>query len=833
MHISFWSRLPLAGRLLFAALSLPVLAAACLPVLFAREGEMAGGWAAAAWLLFCLLLLALGGSVLWLWCLLRQEMAGLQQISRATAALLSGDHAVRVEPAGSPELRQAMQQFNDTVAALHAGHEALRHEREQLHETLGNEGLLLEQLRLAASVFEHAHEGIIITERSGRIVEVNPKFTEITGYSREEAVGYRTSLLKSGLHDAAFYQEMWQTLETEGHWQGELWNRRKNGEIYPELLTITSIDDNHGQISHYLGVFSDITLQKEQHQKLEHIAHYDALTGLPNRVLLADRMRVAMAQAERSQHLLGVVYLDLDDFKPVNDQLGHQAGDKLLREIAERLLDSVRGGDTVARIGGDEFVVLLCELTSLEECERAMNRLLRAVGEPVLIGHQTVQVSASLGATLYPSDEGDADVLLRHADQAMYRAKEAGRNRYHLFDPENDRRARSQRDQLTRIEQALESGEFRLYYQPKVNMRLGTIIGFEALIRWQHPERGLLSPATFIPLVEESELAIPLGQWVMQEALAQLARWQQAGMRWILSVNVSPRHLEHPDFVEWLAGCLHHYPDIPPGALELELLETAALQDVERVSVVIEACKRLGVRFALDDFGTGYSSLTYFKRLPAQVLKIDRSFISDMLRDTTDLAIVEGVVGFTRAFQRNVIAEGVENLEQGIMLLHLGCDIAQGHAIARPMPSEQVLDWSRHWQPDPVWSNAASLNWQRCDLPLLTAELEHRRWIEQLEQLLAHPPASGNPPLPELHHCKFRHWLEVEGRERYHHVEEFQTLVALHQTVHQHGQEVVLHHRNHDPDGARAHLQGLQASQQALIEGLQAMQVQMALLAGC
>lgn len=372
--------------------------------------------------------------------LLKHEQEGLQQLLAAAPRLSAGDYSPRFVPEGNAESRQILELLNQLLESIEQRQQTLLHEQNYLQESLGSEHLLVEQLRLSASVFEHSLEGIMITDAQGRILEVNPRFTSITGYPREEVIGHNPNRLRSGVHDAPFYQLMWQQLLNTGQWQGELWNRRKNGEIYPEFLSISAIRDDKGDVTHYLGTFSDITLQKRQRQQLEQMAHYDALTGLPNRVLLADRMRIAMANAARHRTLLTVIYLDLDGFKPVNDQFGHQTGDKLLKMIATRLLDGVRSGDTVARIGGDEFVVLLNSVSNLEECEQALARLLHLASEPCAIDGHTICVSASLGAAIYPSDGGenqDADVLMRHADQAMYRAKEAGRNCYRLFNPAN------------------------------------------------------------------------------------------------------------------------------------------------------------------------------------------------------------------------------------------------------------------------------------------------------------------------------------------------------------------------------------------------------------
>ena len=564
-----------------------------------------------------------------------------------------------------------------------------------------------ERLRLAATVFEHAHEGIMIADATGTIIEVNKAFVEITGYSRAEAVGRNPSFLKSGRHDAAFYAQMWQTLAERGYWHGEIWNQRKSGEIYPENVSISAVHDADGAITYYVGLFADITTLKENQQRLEQMAYYDSLTRLPNRALLADRLRYALAKAQREQRILAVCYLDLDGFKPVNDTWGHAAGDDLLIQVAQRLQNRVRADDTVARLGGDEFVVLLDDLQTIADGEQALQRILEALSAPFSIGAKIATASASIGVTFFPHDGADPDALIRHADQAMYLAKQEGRNRYHLFDPEYDRRAQTRRELLERAQKGLAAGEFCLYYQPKVDMRQGRVIGAEALLRWRHPEQGLLAPGAFIAMVENSDFAQTLGHWVLETALRQMTAWAAEGLALPVSVNLSARHLQQPNFVAQIESLLARYPGIPPERLELEIFETAALDGIKQVSRIIAACRQLGVRFAIDDFGTGYSSLTYLRHLPTQTLKIDQSFVRGMLADPGDLAIVRGVIGLAAAFKLEVIAEGVESVEHGIRLLQLGCHQAQGYGIARPMPAEAISGWTRQWRNPEAWNLSA------------------------------------------------------------------------------------------------------------------------------
>ena len=564
------------------------------------------------------------------------------------------------------------------------------------------------QLELAASVFSHAREGILITDNQGNIVEVNAMFTQITGYSREEAIGRNPRiLLSSGRHEKAFFAARAQALQKHGHWVGEVWNRRKNGEDFAEMLTVSVVRDPAGAVLNYVALFTDITPLKKHQDELEHIAHYDALTGMPNRVLLADRLQQAMLQSQRRSSALAVAYLDLDGFKPVNDQHGHEVGDQLLVTLSQRMKASLRESDTLARIGGDEFVALLVDIGERRDCELLLSRLLQAAATPVRVDGALLQLSASIGVTLYPQDNADADQLVRHADQAMYLAKQAGKNRFHLFDVAQDAAIQSQRESLEHIRVALDRQEFVLYYQPKVNMRTGAIIGAEALIRWQHPERGLLAPAAFLPVIEGQPISIEIGEWVIQTALAQMALWRGAGLDIGVSVNIGALQLQQTGFVARLGTLLAAHPTVPAQSLELEILETSALEDMAQISEVMHACQAIGVRFALDDFGTGYSSLTYLKRLPAELLKIDQSFVRDMLTDVDDLAIVKGVIGLASAFRRSVIAEGVETVAHGQTLLALGCDLAQGYGIARPMPAADLPGWARQWRPDVGWMDAA------------------------------------------------------------------------------------------------------------------------------
>lgn len=647
------------------------------------------------------------------------------------------------------------------------------------------------ELQLTASVFGSAREGILITDGDGTILKVNDAFTRITGYAREDAIGNNPRLLRSGRHDHAFYQAMWHNLLTKGFWEGEIWNRKKSGALFPELLTISAVYDNAGTVSHYVAVFSDISRQKENERQLEHLAFYDDLTGLPNRVLLVDRLNQTMARARRKKTRLALAYLDLDGFKEINDRLGHAIGDRVLTTTASRLSETLREEDTVARFGGDEFVMMLPDIASKETVEAIMHRLLAKIAEPIHIDQERLQVSGSIGLTHYHGDvDLDSDQLIRQADQAMYQAKQTGKNRFHVFDADHERAIRGRHDLIARIRQALASNEFVLHYQPKVNMRTGSMVGAEALIRWAHPQRGLLAPGEFLPHIESDPVSIALGEWVIATALAQIDAWQQAGVELTVSVNVAANHLQQPDFTARLKDLLARFPGVAAAHLELEVLESSALEDINHVSQVIADCAELGVRFALDDFGTGYSSLIYLKRLPVHVLKIDQGFVRDMLHDPGDLSILEGVLGLARAFHREVIAEGVETEEHGKVLLQLGCEQAQGYGIARPMSAEALTAWAQGWTAPVVWTQTGQLN--RQDIELLYAASEHRAWIDQLDAFVRSD--ADDAPETNPHRCRFGQWLDRKRIEMPQ-SELLGAIDALHRSLHADGDQVIAQRR--------------------------------------
>ncbi|ATE62600.1 diguanylate cyclase [Thauera sinica] len=611
------------------------------------------------------------------------------------------------------------------------------------------------------SVVEGVKEVIFQIDRQRRWVFLNRAWLDITGHPVERALGCPCS---DYVHpeDRAQHLEMFDALhrrEADSLTQAVRYQRIGGSFRWVEV-NARAVTDAAGAVIGFSGTLNDITIQKEHEAQLEYIAHYDALTGLPNRVLLQDRLQRSMAQSRRRGTRLAVAYIDLDGFKAVNDRHGHQAGDQLLTTVAARMKAVLREGDSISRLGGDEFVAVLIDLEDTDSCLLLVQRLLSAVAQSVRVAGHDLNVSASIGLTLYPQgEEVDADQLLRQADLAMYEAKLAGKNRHHIFDTAHDRSQRSRHESLGRIRQALDQGEFALFYQPKVNMRTGVLVGAEALIRWNHPQQGLLEPAAFLPTVADHPLAVDLGNWVIGQALAQIVRWKAQGIDVPVSVNISARHLHSPDFMLMLQSALAAHPHLSPGSLELEVLETSALESMTQVTRIVEACAAIGVSFALDDFGTGYSSLAYLKRLPAARLKIDQLFVRNMLDDPEDLAILEAVLGLARAFRREVTAEGVESEAHGRLLLQLGCDVAQGFGIALPMPATELVRWAFSWSPPASWRRQRVL--AREDMALLYSEVEHRALLRQLVTAVASGMPFDGAGAP--HDCSLHRWFDAAG----------------------------------------------------------------------
>ncbi len=547
-----------------------------------------------------------------------------------------------------------------------------------------------ETLRISAVAFE-TQEAILITDSEEKIIRVNKAFSEITGYSADDAIGQTPRLLKSGLQDKSFYQTMWDEIIQYGGWRGEIWNRRKNGEIYPEHQVITAIKNKQGRVTHYLSTFSDITLRKLNEERIHNLAFFDPLTGLANRRLLEDHIEQALASSGRHLHYCALLFIDLDHFKNINGTLGHKLGDELLSQVAQRLKACVREGDTVARPGGDEFIVLL-EGLSIKKEEAAnqtqviAEKLLASCNEPYeLTNHQYI-VTASIGINLFVDHHETSEELMKRSDLAMYQAKAEGRNAIRFFDPAMQEAAAKRSQLESDLRLALEHDEFLLYYQPKVNLQ-GELQGYEALIRWQHPTKGMISPANFIPVAEETGMIVRIGHWVLHQACKTLQQWQTQPdkQHLTLAVNLSARQFRQAEFVSELTDIIQQY-SIDPTKFELELTESMLMENIEDTIEKMHALKIIGVHFALDDFGTGYSSLSYLKNLPLGFLKIDQSFVNDMLHDPNDAAIVETIIALAKTLKLRVIAEGVETQHQSDALSLLGCDMLQGYLYGKPQP---------------------------------------------------------------------------------------------------------------------------------------------------
>jgi diguanylate cyclase (GGDEF)-like protein/PAS domain S-box-containing protein len=550
-----------------------------------------------------------------------------------------------------------------------------------------------EEQRIAAITFE-SHEGMTVTDADNNIIRVNPTFTKITGYSSEEVIGRNPSVLSSGRQSSEFYASMWESINASGVWEGEIWDRRKNGEIYPAQLTVTAVKNETGMVTNYVGTFSDSSKSQAAADEIKHLAFYDFLTGLPNKRLLIDRLQQALSASVRSGKSGALLFIDLDDFKTLNDTLGHDIGDLLLQQVAARLALCVREGDSVARFGGDEFVVMLegvgiQALEAAAQVELVGEKILKMLNQLYQIGSHVVRSTPSIGVTLFFDHKGSIDELFKQADIAMYQAKKAGRNNLRFFDPQMQNTLNARAALEGELRNALSNQQFHLYYQVQVDSRR-TPLGAEALIRWLHPERGLISPAEFIPLAEESGLIVPIGKWVMETACIQLKNWEQNELtqNLVLAVNVSAKQFRQSDFVNLVESMLQRF-EINPMRLKLELTESMLLDSLDEIIVTMNCLKELGVQFSLDDFGTGYSSLQYLKRLPLDQLKIDQSFVRDIVLDSSDRAIVRTIIAMARGLNLDIIAEGVETEEQRQYLMNKGCTNYQGYLFSKPLPIEQ------------------------------------------------------------------------------------------------------------------------------------------------
>jgi len=574
------------------------------------------------------------------------------------------------------------------IFLIHARYQGFAHAAQELKPRSEDR----ERLRQAAAVFDCTREGVLVTDKDGLIVHVNRAFVAITGYQEAEVLGERPSLFKSGRHSAQFYQKVYQALEATGEWSGEIWNRRKSGEIYPQWQTIRAIRDDHGQLSQFVAVFSDISAIKDSQHELAQLANYDPLTGLPNRLLFTDRATQALASAQVHKRGCALLLIDLDHFKIINDSLGHNIGDQLLKAVGERLQYLFGSGISLARLGGDEFAVLAENCPQVAQAAALAQRVIEGLKEPFLLDGHQLFISASIGISLFPSDSLNAEQLLRNADSALFKAKSAGREGYALYTEELTAHAQHRVEMAGELRRALEQDELRVYYQPVHELGSSRLIGVEALVRWEHPLRGLVSPGEFIPIAERTGLIAEIDAWVMEQACRQMCQWLREGVVLsFIAVNVSSRLFARRELYQQVAKVLDD-TGLDPALLELEVTESAVMDDPEVALEQLHRLRELGVSLAIDDFGTGYSSLLRLKRLPVQKLKIDQGFVAGLPWDEDDAAIVRVVIALAQSMGMQVQAEGIEQAEQARFLLDQSCDLGQGYWFGRPMPA-QKLDW--------------------------------------------------------------------------------------------------------------------------------------------
>ncbi|MDD0977633.1 phosphodiesterase DibA [Pseudomonas fontis] len=550
-----------------------------------------------------------------------------------------------------------------------------------------------ERLRMAAAVFDSTLEGVLVSDRDGIIVHVNRAFMEITGYQKEEVLGQRPSKFKSGRHDKAFYQQMFATLAEKGEWSGEIWNRRKSGEVYPQWQSICAIRNDSGELTHYVAVFSDISAIKHTERELAHLVHYDPLTGLPNRLLFNDRAAQALTQAQAKKRGCALLLMDLDHFQSINDSLGHNTGDQLLKAVGERLEGLVGAGVTLARLGGDEFAVLAENCPQVGQAAALAQTIIEGFKEPFQLDCHRLFTTVSIGISLFPSDAQSAEQLLRNADSALFKAKQNGRSDYAMYTEELTAHAQQRVETASELRRALQQEELRVYYQPIHDLFSGSMIGVEALVRWQHPQRGLVPPGEFIPVAERTGMIGEIDTWVMRQACQQMVEWQAQGKTLaFVAVNVSSRLFAHRDLYRQVAQVLHE-TGLSPACLEVEVTESAVMEDPEIALEQLHRLRELGIQLAIDDFGTGYSSLLRLKRLPVQKLKIDQGFVNGLPHDDDDVAIVRVIIALARSMGMKVQAEGIELEEQSRFLLEQECDMGQGYWYGRPVPAQQ-LRWA-------------------------------------------------------------------------------------------------------------------------------------------
>ena len=542
-----------------------------------------------------------------------------------------------------------------------------------------------QRLSLAGAVLQHTQDAILVTDAENRIVNVNPAFEWTTGYSRDEVLGEDPRLLSSGEHDAEFYRAFWEQLLRTGSWEGEIHDRKKSGEVYPKWMNVTTIKDAQGRLSHYVASFRDLSEFKATQKRLEHLAHYDTLTGLPNRGLLIARLEQALSLAHRNRWTLAVIFIDLDHFKEVNDSLGHSTGDRLLAEVGKRLLHCVRESDTIARLGGDEFVIVLDNVASPGAISEVVTKLRNALGAPVNLDGYELYITASMGISLYPEDGRNPEVLLRNADSAMYHVKKEGRNNWSAYSETMNEQSHRRLQLSSGLRRAIDENQFSLVYQPQLDLATRSVCGAEALIRWEHPELGMISPIEFIPLAEDTGIIEAIGEWVLHEASRQFTRWRDQGLRLPrISVNVSARQFNNANFIERVEQLVQKYR-LAPGCLDLEITESLLVRTDARLLSGIQRLCAIGVGFSIDDFGTGYSSLTYLKRFPISMIKADRSFVKEIPDDRDNVEITAAIISMSHKLNMRVIAEGVETDQQLAFLSEQGCDAIQGYLFSRPL----------------------------------------------------------------------------------------------------------------------------------------------------
>lgn len=645
--------------------------------------------------LFRLRLVMLGGGLLTILLILPLSMYLGESFARPLARLTTrmeeadgGDLSVRADAEAGGEIGELATRFNQYMMRLEDFRDELRSE---IDERVRAE----QQLKLFEMVFENALEGISITDPKGNIVAVNPAFTDITGFTPDEVVGRNPRVLKSDRHDDTFYKDMWTSLSENGQWHGEIWNRRKTGESYPEILSISSVRDEGNHVTNYVAVFHDITDMKLKDEQIEHQVYHDALTGLPNRVLAQDRLQVAISHAKRANTNLLVLFLDLDNFKKINDSLGHAVGDQLLQEVARRLQAHYQGGETVARLGGDEFLVVVEDVMDDRMVAEVTDQLFRAFDDPFMVGSHELYVAPSVGVTVYPDDGQDAGTLIKNADMAMYQAKARGKNAYFMFTQEMNARVTRRLELENDMRQALKDRQFTVYFQPKVRLDTGQVDGMEALVRWIKADGTVVSPADFIPLAEETGLIVPLGEFVLEASCKAMQVMEGIGCTDLsVSVNLSPVQFEQENLVEMVLSNLRAN-GLPAERLELEITESTLMTDVGKSVEILNQLVDEGISISIDDFGTGHSSLYYLKNFPIDVLKIDRSFVRDITVDESDAQIVETVILMARNLGMDVVAEGAETQEQIDLLASFGCKLIQGFFYSPPLPLEDVIEYIR------------------------------------------------------------------------------------------------------------------------------------------